>query len=334
MKRRTTALAGLLGLALSLSALAQVPAAPSPAGAPGYPDRVIRVVIPYAAGGGGDAVFRMITDPLAASLGKPVLMDYHAGAGGTIGVELLARSAPDGYTIGVGSSDAVALAPNFYPRLGYDPAKDLQPIAIVAEMPLVLMVKADSPFTSLKDLLQAAKAKPGSVTYGTPGRGTSPHLMGELLARGAGVELVHVPYKGTAPALTDLFGGHVMAVVASGFDAVPLEKAGRVRTLSVSGNQRYPLLPKTPTIKEQGISGADDLLVWFGLFAPANIPRPVLDRLSREIDQIIAKPEFKTRAAELGFVPIRTTPDQFKTRVKADLASFSQMVKRTGITPE
>jgi tripartite-type tricarboxylate transporter receptor subunit TctC len=228
----------------------------------------------------------------------------------------------------VGSSDAVALAPNFYPKLGYKPDKDLQPIAIVAEMPLVLMVKADSPITSLKDLIRRAKADPGSITYGTPGRGSSPHLMGVLLAKGAGIELSHIPYKGTAPAITDLFGGHVAVVVTSGFDSVPLEKAGRVRTLAVTGTKRYPLLPATPTIH------VDDLMVWFGLFAPAGIPRPIVDRLSREIDDIVAKDEYKNRAAELGFVPIRTTPDKFMARMRSDMARLASMVNRTGVKPE
>lgn len=299
-----------------------------------YPDKSIRVIVPYAPGGGGDTVFRLITDPLGANLGKPVVMDHKAGAGGTIGLEVLARSAADGYTIGVGSSDAVALAPNFYPKLGYAPNDDLQPIAIVAEMPLVLLVKADSSITSLKSLIEMARAKPGSVTYGTPGKGSSPHLMGELLARGAGVELTHVPYRGTAPAITDLLGGHVGAVVTSGFDAVPMEKAGRVRTIAVTGSKRYPLLPNTPTIKEFGIDSVDDLKVWFGLLAPAGIPRPILDKLFREIDSIIAKDEFKSRAAELGFVPIRDTPDQFKTRVRNDIERFASMIARTGVKPE
>ncbi|MDB5875013.1 MAG: Tricarboxylate transport protein TctC, partial [Ramlibacter sp.] len=162
MNRLTQGLACLLGLAASYASLAQAPSA-----APGYPAKAIRLVVPYAPGGGGDAVFRLITEPLAASLGQAVYMDYRAGAGGTIGLETTAHSAPDGYTIGIGSSDAVALAPNFYPKLGYSPMKDLQPIAIVAEMPLVLSVRADSPITSLKDLLDKAKAQPGSITYGT-----------------------------------------------------------------------------------------------------------------------------------------------------------------------
>ena len=299
-----------------------------------YPDKPIRVIVPYAVGGGGDTVFRMITDPLAASLGKAVFMEHRAGAGGTIGLEVLARSAPDGYTIGVGSSDAVALAPNFYPKLGYEPNKDLQPISVVAEMPLVLMVRADSPIASFKQLIEVSRAKPGTITYGTPGRGSSPHLMGELIGKSTGTTLTHVPYKGTAPAITDLLGGHLIAVVSSGFDSVPLEKAGRVRTLVVTGTKRYPLLPDTPTALELGIDSVNDLKVWFGLFAPVGIPQPALRKLSREIDSILGRDDFKIRAAELGFVPIRTTPEQFKTRLRSDLESFSSMVQRTGVKPD
>ncbi|MDB5874783.1 MAG: hypothetical protein JWQ07_4225 [Ramlibacter sp.] len=330
MNQFTTSLVCALGFAASCMSLAQGTITATGR----YPDKPIRLVVPYAVGGGGDVVFRAIIDPLAGRLGQPIYLDYKPGAGGTIGLEALARSLPDGYTIGVGSSDAVALAPNFYPKLGYKPSTELQPIAIVAEMPLVLLVKADSPIASFKDMLEKARVSPGSITYGTPGRGSSPHLMGELLAKASGVELTHVPYKGTGPALVDLFGGHVSAVIASGFDSVPLEKAGRVRTLAVTGTSRYSLLPQTPTVNEQGIDAVDELKVWFGIFAPAGFPAPALDRLSREIDAIVRKGDFNNRAAELGFVPIRATPEQFATRMKIDSDRLATMVRRTGVKPD
>lgn len=299
-----------------------------------YPTKPIRVIVPYAPGGGGDTVFRTITEPLGARLGQPVFMEHHPGAGGTIGLGVLARSAPDGYTLGVGSSDAVALAPNFYPRLGYEPQKDLSPIAIVAEMPLVLMVKADSQIGSLTDLIARARAKQQPVSYGTPGRGSSSHLMGELLARGAGIELTHVPYKGTGPAIQDLLGGHVDALVVSGFDSVPLQKAGRVRTLATTGTKRYALLPETPTFKEEGIDTLDDLRVWFGLFAPSGIPRQYAAQISKALDSIVATEEFAARASELGFIPVRDNPDQVRDRVRSDITKLAALVRRTGVKPD
>jgi len=321
-------------LAIGAMAMIAFAQATPDAGATAYPSKPIRVIVPYAPGGGGDTVFRTLTEPLAVRVRQPVFMEHHAGAGGTIGLDVLAHAAPDGYSIGVGSSDAVALAPNFYPKLGYDPQKDLVPIAIVAEMPLVLMVKAESPIQSLPDLLASARAKPASVSYGTPGRGSSPHIMGELLARGAKVELNHIPYKGTGPAIQDLLGGHVDAVVVSGFDSVPLEKAKRVRTLAVTGTQRYPLLPQTPTFRESGVDTLDDLRVWFGLFAPAGTPRAAVERLSGAIDAIVATEEFSRKASELGFVPIRATPEQVRERVRTDIAKLAEMVKRTGVKPD
>lgn len=337
LPNRTLALAMCFAIT---SAVAQGSAAPAtgtstpPATSAAYPTKPIRVIVPYAPGGGGDTVFRTITEPLAVRVGQPVVMDYHAGAGGTIGLGVLAHAAADGYSIGIGSSDAVALAPNFYPKLGYDPLKDLAPVAIVAEMPLVLMVRTDSPIRSVADMLAKATARPGSISYGTPGRGSSPHIMGELLARGARVELNHIPYKGTGPAIQDLLGGHVDSVVVSGFDSVPLEKAGRVRTLAVTGTQRYVLLPQTPTFRESGVATLDDLRVWFGLFAPASTPRSSVDRLSTEIAAIVSTDEFSRRASELGFVPVKATPDEVRQRVRADVANLADMVKRTGVKPD
>lgn len=242
------------------------------------------MILPYAVGGGGDAVLRTLTDPLGKTLGQPIYMDYKAGAGGTIGLDAVAHSAPDGYTIGIGSSDAVAMAPNLFPKLNYDPRKDLKPIAIVAEMPLVLMVKADSPHQTLQDLLKDAKAQPRAISSGTPRPGSSPHLMGELLGRSAGVRLVHVPYKGTAPAIIDLFGSSVSCVIVSGFDSVPLQKAGRVRTLAVTGSARYPLLASTPTRPRSAsrVSPASTtLLSGSASWAPAQSPRPSSTSLQR-----------------------------------------------------
>jgi tripartite-type tricarboxylate transporter receptor subunit TctC len=196
------------------------------------------------------------------------------------------------------------------------------------------MVKSDSPIQSLADLLAKARTKPGSISYGTPGRGSSPHLMGELLARGAKVELNHIPYKGTGPAIQDLLGGHVDSVVVSGFDSVPLEKAGRVRTIAVTGTQRYPLLPQTPTFREGGVATLDDLRVWFGLFAPTSTPRASVDRLAAEIDAVVSSPDFSRRASELGFVPVKATPDEVRQRVRSDVATLADMVKRTGVKPD
>lgn len=328
MKTNQKLLALLIGFATAITSIAQTSLPKD------YPTKPIRLVVPYAAGGGGDSVFRLITEPLAARLGQPVYFDYKSGAGGTIGLNTLSKSEPDGYTLGVGSSDAVALAPNYYPKLGYDPIKDLYPMAIVAEMPLVLLVKADSPLKSFRDLLKMGSEKPGSITYGTPGAGSAPHIMGALLSKGSGVELTHIPYKGTAPAIQDLLGGQVAAIITSGFDAVPLEKAGRVRTLVLTGTQRYPLLPNTPTAKEFDIDLVDDLKVWFGVFAPASISKSVADKLAREIDQVISTAHFKERAADLGFVPIRITPEQFKARVRADTIRLAAFVRRTGVKPE
>lgn len=328
MNRATSILGLLIGLAACLPCVAQTSSSAS------FLDKPVRLIVPYPPGGGGDVVFRLITEPLAARLGRPVYMDYKPGASGTIGLNALAHSPADGYTLGVGSSDAIALAPNYYPKLGYDPIKDLQPIAIVAEMPLVLMVRTESPIKSYKDLVQMAKAKPGSISYGTPGAGSAPNIMGALLAKDSGIEITHIPYKGTAPAIQDMLGGQVDAVITSGFDSVPLEKARRARTIVVTGTQRYPLLPNTPTAREMGSNSLDDLKVWFGIFSPSSVPKPMIERYAKEIDQIINKNDFKARSADLGFVPIRITPEEFVSRVRADTVRLANLVKRTGVKPD
>ncbi|WP_165720310.1 Bug family tripartite tricarboxylate transporter substrate binding protein [Bordetella trematum] len=290
-----------------------------------YPEKPITLVVPFPAGGGVDLVARMLAQHMGQHNGANVVIENRPGAGGSIGVASVARSAPDGYTLVMGSPGNISIAPSAYPSLPYDPVKDLSAIGMAVQMPILLVAQPKASFNSVKELIAQGKEKPGSLTYGSGGTGTSLHLSGELLAHLAGLEAVHVPYKGSTPALTDLMGGRLdyMFVDTS---AMPNVSAGKIRLLAVTAPQRSQLLPDTPTIAESGLP-AYQTLNWYGLFAPAGVNPEAARWLRKALDEALADPELIKRLnAQMLEAPPAMTPAQFGEFVAEDVAKWRQLV--------
>jgi tripartite-type tricarboxylate transporter receptor subunit TctC len=296
-----------------------------------YPTRAVRLIVPYSAGGTTDVIARLFMDRVAAELGQPVVVDNRGGAGGTIGMAAVARALPDGYTIGFGNSGPNAIAASFQKDLTYDPIRDFQAVALVAEMPLLLIVNAASPLQSLADFVKSAHGRPEAVSFATTGVGSFSHVTGELFARAAGIKLLHVPYKSGAESMQDLLAGRVDSTFSTYLDAAPHLKAGKVRAIAITSASRLPLLPDVPAVGEKMIPGFE-AVGWFGVLAPAGTPRPIIDRLSRDLDEASKNESVRSRLASLGFVPAVSTPEQFAARIKADVAKWASLIKQPGVT--
>lgn len=307
----------LLGALVAMNAIAQ-----------SYPVKPVRVIIPSAAGSGIDRMGRSIAERVGAAWGQPVIVENRVGGASAVGTDFVAKSPPDGYTVLLGFTSIVQV-PILQARVPYDIERDLLPVSMIAYVPLALAVRADSPIKSVAELLAAAKTQ--TVSYGTFGNGSTPHIYGESLARGAGVPLTHVPYKGEALALTDVLGGQIQASWASLGLLSAHHRGGKVRILAIASLKRLHTLPDIPTFVELG-HPQFGTVSWSGLLVPAGTPRPVIDRLNAEFNRALAIPEIGKSLADSGIDPVGTTPEAFGETLKADTARWRKMIHETGIT--
>ena len=304
-------------------------ALPIPALAQQYPDRPIKLIVPVPAGGGVDILSRAIGQKMSISMGVPVIVDNRAGASAAIGTEVLAKSPPDGYTIMMGYS-AHATNPIFNPNLPYDTKKDFAAIAHVGYIPLILVVPASSPVNSVKDLIALAKAKPGELQFASGGAGAGAHLSGELLKVTAGVDIIHVPYKGNAPALNDLLGGHVSMMFDTINTALPHVKAGTLKALAVTSKKRSPLAPDVPTMIEAGLPGFE-ISAWYVMFAPANTPKDIMQRLNAEVNKAVKDPELRATLGAQGVELTGGTSEEADAFVNGEIERWAKIIKTTGM---
>lgn len=295
-----------------------------------YPAQPIKLIVPFPPGGGTDTVARLITERLQTGNGWTIVVDNKAGAGGNIGMDAVAKSKADGYTIGMGQTANLAINPTLYPKMPYDARKDFVPVAIVASQPVVLVVRADSPYKDLADFVAAAKAKPGQLTLASAGNGTVGHLTGELFATQAGYQHVHVPYKGAGPAATDLLGGQVSYYFATPQAVVSFVKAGKMRALAVSSGKRLPILPDTPTIAESGYKGFETT-DWKMLVAPAGTPADVVGKLNAEVMKALGKPETLSKLLAEGSLPGAGTPQQAAQLLRTEQQRWAQVVREAKV---
>jgi tripartite-type tricarboxylate transporter receptor subunit TctC len=317
-----------LGLAAALLAAAL---ATSAARAQTYPTHPIKFVVPYPAGGAADILARVVGQKLADRLGQPVVIDNRPGAGTAIGTDLVAKAPPDGYTILMGTVSSHAINPALNTNVGYDPVKDFAPISLVASLPFILDVHPSVPATSVAELIALAKAQPGKLNFASAGNGTSNHLAGELIKQMAGVDIVHVPYRGSAPALSDVIAGQVTMMFDLTITSLPQIEAKQVRALAITTPKRSQLAPDLPTVAESGLPGyAVD--AWFGVFAPAGTPKPVVDRLNAETVAAMKLPDVRERLASQGAEPLTSTPGEFADYVKTEAAKWAKLVRDSGMT--
>jgi len=296
--------------------------------AQGYPDKPLKLVVPFPPGGPTDIVGRLVAQKLAEGIGQPVVVENRPGAGGTVGSTAVARAPADGYTLLYGST-TLAIAPSLYRDLAYDPRTAFAPISLVSRGPIIAAVNAQLPAKTLKDFIALAKSSPGRINYGSAGSGTPPHLAAELFKTVAGVDLVHVPYKGGGPAVSDLAGGQVQVIFEGLPTLLPHIKSGKVRALAITGAKRDPALPEVPTFAEAGLPGYDANF-WNGLVAPAGTPAEVIARLNSVLVQALATPEVHAAFVRLGLEAAGTTPQQFGDFIAAEIDKWARVVKASG----
>ena len=303
------------------------------AGAQAFPTRPIRIVVPFAPGGATDLIARVVGQKLTESMGQAVVVDNRPGASGMIGADAVAKAAPDGYTLLMASTAEVAINPSLYPRMAYDPDKDLVPVTLAGITPLILVVNPASPFKSVADIVAEARAHPGRVSFASAGNGSVQHLSGELLKVLTSTDMVHVPYKGAAPALTDVLSGQVTMFFSGMPPAMPHVKSGKLRALAVTTPKRSPAAPDVPTMAEAGTAGFD-ISNWFGLLAPAGTPPDVLERLNAEVVKALAEPAVKARLAEQGAEAVGDTRAQFAAFIQSEKAKYARLIKVSGAKAE
>ena len=304
-----------------------------PADAQDYPTRAVTLVVPYTAGGGNDAMARVVADQMSKALGQQIVIENRGGAGGSLATRQVARAAPDGYTLGLGGTGTLAIDPTLYPNVGYDPRKDFAPVGLIATSALVVLVNNTVAARTIPELVALARTEPGRLTYASAGVGSGIHLGAELFAHMAGIRLSHIPYKGSAPALTDLIGGHVAIYFSSLAPAIGLVKSGQVRALAVTGPERSKIFPDLPTVAEAGLPGYAAVL-HYGIVAPAGTPKPVVDRLAAALQSAIASPDVQTRIVAEGAEVMGMTPAQYAADIDSEEAKWSEIVRRSGAKGE
>lgn len=297
--------------------------------AQGYPAKPISIIVPYAAGGTNDLLAREVSAKLSVSMGVPVVVENRSGAGGNIGARHVARAAPDGYTLGAVPVGVLSINQWIYADAGFDPAKDLAPITMAGSVPNVLTVNPSLPVHNVEELIQYARAHPGKLSFASMGVGTTGHLCGEMLKMLTKVDITHVPYKGAAPALSDLLAGHVQMMCDNLTNAMPHIKAGKLRALAVTSLKRAPMLPDTPTLSEAGVEGFE-ATAWFGFVAPAATPRPIIDKLNAELVKALRDPEVGQRLANLGLMTVADTPEEFARFISSETKKWKEVVQRSG----
>ncbi|MGE5526468.1 MAG: Bug family tripartite tricarboxylate transporter substrate binding protein [Rhodospirillaceae bacterium] len=313
-----------------LATAAAIAAIPFAAAAADYPTRAIRMVVPFPAGGTTDILARIAGQKITEALGQQVIIDNRGGAGGNIGTELVAKSPADGYTLLTDPGSTLTINPHAYSRLGFDPVKDFAPITILAEVPNILEVHPSLPVKNVKELIALARAKPGQLNYASTGAGQSTHLSMELFKSMAHVDMNHIPYKGSAPALVDLIGGQVTVMFDNMPTSLPHVQGGRLRALAVSTSKRAPALPRLPTVAESGLPGFE-VSVWFAVLAPAATPRDIVHKLNAVLVKALQAPDVKQRLAEQGAEAVGNTPDQFAAVIRRDLAKWAKVVKEANV---
>ena len=322
-RRSWLALAAALACGLALPAQAQSPA---------WPSKPVRLVVGYLAGGATDVVARIVAAKLSEQLGQAVVVDNRAGANSNLSAELVAHSPADGYTLYV-YSIAQTINATLYPKLGYDPQKDFEPIGLIAKIPNILVVNPKLPVKTVADYIRFAKESRDGITFASAGSGSSIHLSGELFKMHTAIHMLHVPYRGSAPAVTDLIGGQVESMFDNAPSSLPHVKAGRLRAIAITSATRSPLLPDLPTIAESGLPGFD-VQSWFGLAAPAGTPRPIIERLNAELGKLLAAPDVRQRLQELAALPEPGTPAQMRAFIAQELKRWGEVVKQSGAKPE
>ena len=315
------------------AAVAQTPVIAQPASTgsgQAYPAKAVRMIVGFPAGGTSDIMARLTGQKLSEAWGQTFIIDNRPGAGGNIGTELVAKSAPDGYTLLVSPGSTLTSNPAVYSKVPFDTVRDFAPVTIIAGVPNALVVHPSVPVKNLKELIALAKSRPGQIAYASTGAGQSTHLSAELLKLSAGINMIHVPYKGSAPALTDVVAGQVSVMFDNLPSVLPFIKSARLKPLAVSSATRSRALPELPTVAESGLAGFD-VTVWFAVLAPAATPREIVNRLNTEIVKAIKTQDMRERLAQQGADPVGNTPEDFAAVIKRDLAKWAKVVKDAGI---
>lgn len=321
-----------LSVFLSLLVCASTGAIPLSAVAD-YPDRPVRIIVPYPPGGGNDIIGRVVAERLTKRMGQQVLVENRGGASTIIGTEAAKHAAPDGYTVLLATVTTLAVNPNVKKKLPYDVFKDFAPLTMLASQPYLLVVYPKLPVHSVKELIAYAKAKPGTLNFGSPGADSNGRLAGELLKSLAGVNMVHIAYKGTGPAITALLGGHIQMMFATMPSVRGYVKNGKLRALAVSTAKRSPAMPDMPTVAEAGVPGYE-MRSWDGLLVPKGVPAAIIKKLNAEVTAVLKDPEVEHRLSALGFDPEPTTPDEFETFIKQQQHHYAGIIKNAGMKPE
>jgi len=318
MTRRFIFLAGLAALLV-----------PGLVRAQDYPTRPIKLVVGYPAGGASDVAARLVGQKIAERLSQPVIIDNRPGAAGNIGAEVVVKAAPDGYTLLLGTI-SLSINPSLYPKMAYDPLKDLTAISMISSTPFLLVANPNSPYTSTKTLLDAARVSKAPIYYATAGNGSGAHLFTELFSETAKIKMTHVPYRGAAPAMNDVVGNQVPLAFDNVITALPLVKSGKLRALGVTTKNRSKVAPDIPTLAESGVADFD-ATAWFGLFAPAGTPRTVIQRLSREVAEAVKDPVITEKLLQLGAEPVGSTPEQFDVFFRSEVTKWGKVVREAKI---
>ncbi|MDB5825037.1 MAG: hypothetical protein JWR21_3741 [Herminiimonas sp.] len=313
------AFAGSLAIATAAAAWAQ-----------DFPTKPIRIIVPYTAGGTTDMLARIVGQKLNEKWGKPVLVENRPGANGMIGMDVVAKSPADGYVLGLASPGTHAINQSLYSNMTHDPIKDFQPVTLLVEAPMALVVNSSLPVSSLKELIAMMKAQPGKISFASGGNGSSQHLAYELFRSMASVDAIHVPYKGGAAAYVDLVSGRVNAMIDAWQQAKPQVQSGKLKVLAVASSKRLPELPNVPSIAEAGVPGFQTQ-AWYGLVAPAGVPKDVLTRLNTEIVAAVNRPEVKKQWTEMGLVPVGNSPEQFAEYIRNETAKYAKLIKANNI---